>query len=145
MKASKALIKRLDPLNRNRFEDQLSNWTPPSPTAFVVMNVDASVCDCGSVVGWGGVARDHHGAILFGFSKKLDRCSLMEGKAWVICHGVCLAWGRGMRKLITHSDSQNALDLINDASAFHHSRRRAHTHTRTLEVFLMMKLILDGP
>lgn len=66
------------------------------------------------MVGYGGVIRDHDGNFLFGFAQKLDSTTVLEAELMAIYHGLCLAWGRGKRRIVLQSESQAALELIED-------------------------------
>lgn len=96
------------------------------PVGIVAIRVDASIRDCGTKVGCGGAIRDHHGNFVIGFAQKLDLCSVLEAELWdLFYHGLSLAWGKGMRKIVF--DSSAALDLIADNYAAHLSLSLTHT------------------
>lgn len=93
---------------------QLSNhiWNLP-PQPFISLCYDEFVVNNGSVAGCGGVVRDARGKkFLFGFSHKLDSCSVLEAEFWGIYHGVFLVWGRGYNRIIVESNSTRAINLL---------------------------------
>lgn len=73
-----------DPLSHNRGATLPDTRTPP-PSDFVKLNVDASVMHGGSDVGYSGVVRDHAGDFIFGFSQKLESCSVKFTMVLIWC------------------------------------------------------------
>lgn len=115
---SVVISRSLDPLARNKEMHLPDHWVPPQPD-FRKLNVDGVVREHGSCVGCGGIARDQNGHFIFGFSTKLEPCSMLESKLWATYHGLSLLWGKGIRKGVVESDSQLALDLIDMSSTTH--------------------------
>lgn len=79
---------------------------------FIKVSVDASINDYGFKTGCGGVARNNAGDFIFGFSQKLELCTVLEAELLAIHHGIALAVDRGKRHLVVDSDSQEAIQLL---------------------------------
>lgn len=83
--------------------------------------MDSSIKDAVYSAGCGGVARNRCGDLVFGFTQKLDPCSVLEEELLAIYHGVMLAVSRGERMLVVDSNSQEAIQLLLDGSNPQHS------------------------
>lgn len=97
--------------NKSRDSEPAIRWTP-TPAGLVAINVDASVREVGFMAGFGGVIRDHHASFIFGFSMKLESCSIIEVEMWALYHNICMLKGRGLQGLVVQYDSQEAIDLV---------------------------------
>lgn len=91
---------------------------------FIKLSVDASVNDAGFKAGCGGVARNHRGEFMFGFTQKIDPCSVVEPELLAIYHGVLIAISKGERRLVVDTDSQEAFQLLMAGSSSQHSLSR---------------------
>lgn len=107
------LFQNLQPLFRNSVDLPLIGWNPPLQGCIKV-NVDASICDAGFQAGCGGVARNHFGEFLYGFSSKLTSCSVEEGELRAVLQGLKLVVDRGDREMVVESDSQLVIDWLSN-------------------------------
>lgn len=80
---ARALFHSINPLLRNCSNVPLIKWDS-RPPGFIKLNMDAAVCDAGFKVGCGGIARNQAGDFLYGFSRNLQACSVLEGELWAI-------------------------------------------------------------
>ncbi|XP_061342522.1 uncharacterized protein LOC133288718 [Gastrolobium bilobum] len=67
----------------------------------------------------GGLARDHNGAFLGGFSFRLGFCNPLDAELWGILKGLELAWGTGARRVELECDSEISLSTIQEGSNNH--------------------------
>lgn len=86
-------------------------WTPP-PIGSWKLNCDGSVRRNGREAGCGGILRDSSGNFVFGFTSKLQSCSVVEAELWGIFHGTSIACSRGFNNLIVETDSFEAAQLL---------------------------------
>lgn len=95
--------------NFNSEDLGIYRWCPPSK-GYWKLNCDGTVRNNGKDAACGGLLRNSHGS--FGFSQRLEVDLVLESELWGIYHGLRLAWGRGYKKLLVETDSQEVLDLL---------------------------------
>ncbi|CAL1361155.1 unnamed protein product [Linum trigynum] len=88
-------------------------WKPP-PTGWVKINVYGAASGSQGPAEAGGTVRDASSAWLGGFVSSLGTCSAALAELWAIYHGLKLGWNLGHRTLIIESDSQVAIQLVNN-------------------------------
>lgn len=50
--------------------------------------------------------------MIVAYTHKLDPSSSLETELWSIYHGLYLAWGRRVRKLVVESNNEEAIKLL---------------------------------
>ncbi|CAN1788923.1 hypothetical protein LINPERHAP1_LOCUS18257 [Linum perenne] len=60
----------------------------------------------------GGVLRDRDGRFIIAIAANLGTCSIMRTELRGIVEGMKLIWESGVRKLLIHTDSKAAIDLL---------------------------------
>ena len=70
--------------------------------------------------GFGGLIRNDAGTWLVDFSGSLGPTTILHAELRAIEFGLHLAWTKGIRRLICHSDSKVAVDLIDKGTSTYH-------------------------
>jgi ribonuclease HI len=88
-----------------------TRWCPPQ-TGTVKINVDAGVFTDGST-GWGFVARDHHGAVLFSATRK-EEMVVTPLVAETLALRWCLSWAEGEQftSLCIETDAEQVVHCL---------------------------------
>ncbi|CAI0444675.1 unnamed protein product [Linum tenue] len=95
------------------------SWQPP-PDGWVKLNVDGSVKGDPPSSAIGGVARDPAGNWIAGFYTHVGHCSVLEAELKALRDGLSLIWVLGYCKVLVHSDSSTAVNLIlSEKELFH--------------------------
>ncbi|KAE8715943.1 hypothetical protein F3Y22_tig00110156pilonHSYRG00017 [Hibiscus syriacus] len=86
-------------------------WQPP-PHNWCKINIDGS-CDIGSgFASCGGIIRSSNGGWMFGFSKAIEICSIVEAELWGIHEGLSHAWNLGERLITVETDSLEVVRML---------------------------------
>ncbi|KAK8596669.1 hypothetical protein V6N12_065149 [Hibiscus sabdariffa] len=91
-------------------------WNPPAE-GWLKLNANGARSLIDGRASCGGVLRGHNGNWIHGFTKFIDRCSVVEVELWGIATGMELAWSLGCRQLVVESDSAEALCMIQQHSS----------------------------
>ncbi|KAK8478191.1 hypothetical protein V6N11_020183 [Hibiscus sabdariffa] len=83
----------------------------PSPT-WVKINVDGAVHPSTSAAAIGGICRSDSGEWIFGFSRRIGCCSILNAELWVIFYGLQYVWRRGYCRVIIESDCREAICCV---------------------------------
>ncbi|KAE8690478.1 hypothetical protein F3Y22_tig00110895pilonHSYRG00551 [Hibiscus syriacus] len=86
-------------------------WKVPNP-GWISLNVDGAVSIHTGFGTVGGVFRDHEGAWVFGFNKTIGITEPLQAELWAIFIGIQIAWDHGFEFLIVHTDSLEAVKLL---------------------------------
>ncbi|KAF7800797.1 putative ribonuclease H protein [Senna tora] len=108
---TKALALRKDPKVNQKETCELITWKNPEKN-WIKINVDGSYKSNTSSSACGGVARDHDGNWLFGFSKKIGASSALHAEIWSIWTAMKIAKDKDLPRIIIETDSKLALDLL---------------------------------
>lgn len=100
--------------------ERLVCWQPRGVDCLII-NVDGSVQEVPSQGGFGGCFRSFSGQWLGGFFGHGDDVNILHLELLAIFHGLRLAWDRGARRVECHSDSVDAVKLVNSAPPTRHS------------------------
>ncbi|KAK7255202.1 hypothetical protein RIF29_28606 [Crotalaria pallida] len=87
------------------------SWKPLEE-AWFKLNTDGSFFTESEFAACEGIIRDHIGSFVSAFSCRLGNCSITHTELWVILHGLRLAFGRGLHKVVVKSDSQVAIHFL---------------------------------
>ncbi|CAL1352415.1 unnamed protein product [Linum trigynum] len=90
-------------------------WTPPMH-GWVTLNVDGASNGNPGAAGAGGVLRDWAGNWIAGFIANFGTATAILAELWAVFHGLEMAWKKGYRAVRLESDSQLAVQLINNRS-----------------------------
>ncbi|CAL1397034.1 unnamed protein product [Linum trigynum] len=90
-------------------------WTPPIH-GWVALNVDGASNGNPGAAGAGGVLRDGTGNWIAGFLANFGTATAILAELWAVFHGLDMAWKKGYRAVRLESDSQLAIQLINNRS-----------------------------
>ena len=82
------------------------------PAEFVKINVDGSAMNNLRHAGFGGVIRNDVGEWVIGFSGYPSSSTNLHAELKAVWFGLQLAWDRGCRYLVCHSDSTTAIHLV---------------------------------
>ncbi|CAL1408401.1 unnamed protein product [Linum trigynum] len=88
-------------------------WTPPRH-GWVTLNVDGASNGNPGAAGAGGVLRGWTGRWIAGFIANLGTATAVLAELWAIFHGLDMTWKKGCRAVRLESDSQLAIQLINN-------------------------------
>ncbi|XP_050216415.1 uncharacterized protein LOC126667478 [Mercurialis annua] len=91
--------------------EHLIGWDPPPPN-WLKLNSDGAVRGPTNRAASGGVARNSSGEWMFGYSRLIGRCSVLQAELWGALDGLNLAWSRGHKQVILEMDSKLAVDAI---------------------------------
>ncbi|CAL1414425.1 unnamed protein product [Linum trigynum] len=94
----------------NRTE-ALIGWKKP-PIGWHKMNTDGANQSNMGMATAGRVLRDHNGTWLGGFCSKIGTGTALLAELWGVLQGLEFAWKKGSRFLVLETDSQLALQLI---------------------------------
>ncbi|CAL1353630.1 unnamed protein product [Linum trigynum] len=89
------------------------SWDPPRG-GWMKLNLDGASNGNPGLAGAGGVLRDDSGRWISGFVAKVGEASAALAELWAFHYGLDIAWKSGCRALLVESDSQLAIQLIND-------------------------------
>ncbi|XP_050238477.2 uncharacterized protein LOC126687968 [Mercurialis annua] len=92
-------------------KEHLICWTPP-PTHVLKINSDGAVRLPDNKAASGGIARDSTGSWVFGYSRLIGHCSVLQSELWGALDGLDIAWNKGFRNVILEMDSKLAVDAI---------------------------------
>ncbi|KAK5818448.1 hypothetical protein PVK06_023385 [Gossypium arboreum] len=76
-----------------------------SDNSWIFNSTDGAVARDSGYAATGGVARDHEGNWIVGFSRFLGVCSLFEAEAWGILDGILILLNMGFGKFSILSDN----------------------------------------
>ncbi|CAL1402102.1 unnamed protein product [Linum trigynum] len=88
-------------------------WSSP-PNGWVKLNIDGASNGNPGPAGAGGVLRDGVGHWIVGFVAMIGEAPAALAELWAFFHGLDIAWKSGHRQIEIESDSQLAIQLIND-------------------------------
>lgn len=60
----------------------------------------------------GRLVRDKNGKWLWGYTRSLGRCSVLEAELWQILDGLDLLWKHGYRNIVVESNNAAAVKLL---------------------------------
>ncbi|MBA0769493.1 hypothetical protein Gotri_018218 [Gossypium trilobum] len=60
----------------------------------------------------GGLVRDKNEKWLWGYTRSLGRCSVLEAELWQILDGLDLLWKHGYRNIVVESNNAAAVKLL---------------------------------
>ncbi|CAL1353808.1 unnamed protein product [Linum trigynum] len=109
---------------RERVEAMIG-WTSP-PIGWYKLNTDGAAQSNPGIITAGGVLRDHNGDWVGGFCSKIGTGTALLAELWGILQGLDLAWRKGIQFLILESNSQLALQIIDNR------RDSVHPHATLL-------------
>ncbi|KAF7815243.1 RNA-directed DNA polymerase [Senna tora] len=92
-------------------EDIFVRWVGPRED-FVKVNVDGSCRGEEELAACGGVCRDLTGAWLWGFKRRIGRCSALEAELWGMLVGLEVARKKNLRKVELEADSLTVVKLV---------------------------------
>ncbi|CAL1392167.1 unnamed protein product [Linum trigynum] len=92
---------------------ELISWHPPS-SGWRKLNIDGASAGNPGTAGAGGVIRDEQGRWIAGFVAKIGEATAVLAELWAFYHGLDLAWRIGCDSLVIETDSQLAIQLINN-------------------------------
>ncbi|KAL4301928.1 hypothetical protein GQ457_10G020040 [Hibiscus cannabinus] len=95
----------------NQSNSAMILWKKPPPGWFKA-NTDASVCNQTALAAVGWVLRDDCGEWVFGFSRKVGRCSVLLAELWAIHDMLQHVWALGPRKVLIESDNVEAIRIL---------------------------------
>ncbi|KAE8728903.1 hypothetical protein F3Y22_tig00004045pilonHSYRG00033 [Hibiscus syriacus] len=90
-------------------------WQPP-PHNWCKINTYASCNIRSGFASCGGVFRSSNGGWMFGFSKVIGICSIVEVELWGIHEGLSHAWNLGERLITVETDSLEAVRMLKHIS-----------------------------
>ncbi|KAE8722513.1 hypothetical protein F3Y22_tig00013960pilonHSYRG00174 [Hibiscus syriacus] len=90
-----------------------ADWQRPT-AGWVKANTDGAVGEADRMNVAGGVIRDARREWIFGFSRSIGICSILNAELWAIYDVVLHAWDLGIKKIIVETDSALVVDLMND-------------------------------
>ncbi|KAK9010379.1 hypothetical protein V6N11_036890 [Hibiscus sabdariffa] len=91
-------------------------WWPPRP-GWVKANCDAAVDPRNNSAAIGGVIRDSTGSWIFGFSRKLGRCSVITAELWAMHDMLLHAWRIGFREVELETDNIEAYRIVSGCTS----------------------------
>ncbi|CAL1354257.1 unnamed protein product [Linum trigynum] len=115
LKTWDAASARLDLNSKPARTETLIGWVAPA-TGWWKLNTDGAAQSNPGMATAGGVLRNCWGDWISGFCSKLGTGSALLAELWGILQGLQLAWRKGAQFLILESDSQSALNLIEQRS-----------------------------
>ncbi|OMP05267.1 reverse transcriptase [Corchorus capsularis] len=86
-------------------------WTPP-PAGFLKMNTDGASHGNPGLAGAGGIIRDSQGLFVLGFQKRIGFATSTAVELWAIREELSLAKERNLNNIMLETDSQLAIDLL---------------------------------
>ncbi|KAE8696542.1 putative calcium-binding protein CML28 [Hibiscus syriacus] len=90
-------------------------WQPP-PHNWCKINTDRSHNIGSGFASYGGVFRSSNGGWMFGFSKLIGICSIVEAELWGIHEGLFHGWNLGERLITVETDSLDAVRMLKHIS-----------------------------
>ncbi|KAE8680158.1 hypothetical protein F3Y22_tig00111392pilonHSYRG00374 [Hibiscus syriacus] len=97
------------------------HWMLPS-SPWIRLNTDAAWTETDGRARC-GVAKDSSGTWLFGFSKFIGICLIIDAELWGAFVGLTFAWNAGFRQVILELDSMEALRILKSDYNGTHSLR----------------------
>ncbi|KAL4385886.1 hypothetical protein GQ457_09G014090 [Hibiscus cannabinus] len=88
-----------------------SGWSS-LPAQWVKLNCDGARRTNDNNASCGGIFQDSAGECLYGFSKFIGCCSIVETELWAIWVGLGLAWSKGFRPVMVETDCLDAIRLL---------------------------------
>ncbi|CAL1358711.1 unnamed protein product [Linum trigynum] len=88
-------------------------WSSPVE-GWVKLNIDGASNGNPGMAGVGGVLRDSMGHWIVGFMAKIGEATAALAELWAFYHGLDIAWKSGYRQIVVESDSQLAIQLLNN-------------------------------
>ncbi|KAL3497770.1 hypothetical protein ACH5RR_040502 [Cinchona calisaya] len=98
-----------------KLSDQLIGWEPPDG-AFWKLNTNSSFLGNPSLVGAGGVLRNHNGDWIAGFSRHISIATNNLAEAWGLRDGLQMALNKRCSCIIIEIDSPLILNPLNKSS-----------------------------
>nr|KYP52893.1 Putative ribonuclease H protein At1g65750 family [Cajanus cajan] len=96
------------------------SWSCP-PHGFLKLNSDGVVAES-RIAACGGVIRDENGVFVFGYSGKIEICSVLQAELWAIYHGLRLIKEKGIGlDLLIESDSEVVVKFLNERCPREHN------------------------
>ncbi|KAK8520058.1 hypothetical protein V6N12_004021 [Hibiscus sabdariffa] len=94
-------------------------WNPRASlgSGWTYLNVDGAVSVPSHESRIGGLIRSSAGDWIVGFAKAIGRSDVLQAELWAIFEGISLAWEYGFDRLLIHSDSKQAVELVNSTTA----------------------------
>lgn len=86
-------------------------WFVPME-GWVKLNSDGAFSSQTRMAACGGVVRDHFGAFVLAYAKKLGSCTVLQAELWGILHGVRLLLDRGYTRVAIETDSSSCNRLL---------------------------------
>ncbi|XP_004306073.1 PREDICTED: putative ribonuclease H protein At1g65750-like [Fragaria vesca subsp. vesca] len=90
------------------------------PQNYYKLNIDGTRISSSSMIGAGGVIRNHAGAWIAGFQINLGVCAILDAEAWALFHGLKLASKLHISCLEIESDSAILVQLMNCSNLSSH-------------------------
>ncbi|XP_050233556.1 uncharacterized protein LOC126682041 [Mercurialis annua] len=87
----------------------LIGWSPPSPFVLKI-NTDGALRASENKAASGGVARNNNDDWVFGFSRSIGYCSVIQAKLWEALEGLYIASNKGFRIIILEMDGLLAVE-----------------------------------
>ncbi|WCJ31853.1 Polynucleotidyl transferase ribonuclease H-like superfamily protein [Euphorbia peplus] len=107
-------------------------WKLP-PVQWVKLNTDGAVKCSHFQASACGIIRDCQGSWIYGFARKIGRCSVVKAKLWGIYDGLILAWNLGFIKVQVEVDSLLCVDLLHRQSTLSNDLLTLIVGIRTLQ------------
>lgn len=89
-------------------------WKGPPDELMVALHVDGSCQGNPGRAGFGGLLKDHVGLFLFRFHGHVGHTSILQAELLGLLHGLQTCLDKGFRRIICHSDSLQAVQLVQD-------------------------------
>ncbi|KAK5831231.1 hypothetical protein PVK06_015026 [Gossypium arboreum] len=83
-----------------------------SDTSWVFLSTDGAVVRDSRYAATGGVARDHDGNWIIGYSRFLGVCSLFETEAWAILDGILILLNKRYKKISILTDNLEVAQVL---------------------------------
>ncbi|KAK7272851.1 hypothetical protein RIF29_13891 [Crotalaria pallida] len=108
-------LRTSDPVTLSSIQNRVFSisWKRPEE-GWVKLNTDGSFFQAPESAACGGIMRDHIGSFVSAFSCQLGNCSIIDAELWAILHGLRLAYGRGLRRVVMESDSLVAIRFLQE-------------------------------
>ncbi|MBA0872340.1 hypothetical protein Goshw_011759 [Gossypium schwendimanii] len=93
------------PVEKESFEDP------------IFLNIDGALQLGSGNAATGGVVRDANGDWIFGYNRRLEKCSIFNAKLWGILEGLKLIQRRGHDEVIIQSDSFKVVKVVLESTS----------------------------
>ncbi|CAL5362434.1 unnamed protein product [Camellia sinensis] len=105
-------------LHPRPYQPRLIHWLHP-PAGKLKLNVDGCSKGDPGQAGYGGLLRDETGIWIWGFYGKLGHCTSLEAELWAIYRGLTILFQKGTKGVEIESDSELAIDQIQNGPNTH--------------------------